>query len=68
MVRYKKAKDSVRYRFNVAFDESSMDIVVDDFTKSFAVRDMKKVFGPGLIRFQSHRCWMAIERISVKKS
>jgi hypothetical protein len=56
------------HRFAVAFDESRMKIGVDEFVKIFPVRDMKKVFGPGLIRFQSSRSWMALERILVEKS
>lgn len=55
------------HRFAVTFDESEVKVLIDDFTRTFRVKDMKKVFGPGLIRLQSHKCWMAVERISVKR-
>jgi hypothetical protein len=51
------------HEFRVRFDESHLSVQVDDFKKRFELGEMKKVFGPGLIRFQSFRTWMAIRRL-----
>lgn len=39
---------------------------VDDFTAGFEVARMPKVFGPGLIRFQSFRSWMSLIEIDLR--
>jgi hypothetical protein len=44
-----------------------LSVAVDDFKASFDVPRMAKVFGPGLIRFQSFRSWMDIREISVSE-
>lgn len=54
------------HRFRVAFDESALRIEVDDISVDRPVAEMPKVFGPGLIRFQSHLSWMAISRIGLQ--
>ncbi len=51
--------------FRVTFNETELNIQVDDFTLKFQVAQMKKVFGAGLIRFQSYGCWMGIKKIKV---
>jgi hypothetical protein len=55
------------HEFSVRFDDSLLRIKVDDFSKTFRLAGMKKVFGPGLIRFQSSRTWMALRHIRVAK-
>jgi hypothetical protein len=54
------------HRFRVLFNESILEIQVDDFHRTFQVAQMKKVFGPGMIRFQSHMSWMSIKHLKVE--
>jgi hypothetical protein len=42
-----------------------MNLQVDDFSESFEVAKMKRVSGPGLIRFQPYKSWMAIKEAKV---
>jgi len=51
------------HEFRVRFDETRLSVQVDDFRMVFELAKMKKVFGPGLIRFQSFKTWMAIRRL-----
>ena len=53
------------HSFRVVFNESVLNVQVDDFEKSFKVSEMKKVFGDGLLRFQAARGWMAISSLKV---
>lgn len=53
------------HHFKIVFNESTLSVQVDDFSHSFQVAQMKKVFGPGLIRFQSFNSWMAISQVKV---
>ncbi len=53
------------HHFRVVFDESALAVQVDDFSQTFQVSQTSKVFGPGLIRFQSHQTWMAVSRVKV---
>jgi hypothetical protein len=53
------------HSFQVVFNESYLSVQIDDFSRSFQVAEMKKVFGGGLIRFQSYGCWMGIKKIKV---
>ena len=53
------------HRFRVVFNESILSVEVDDFSHTLQVPQMKKVFGPGLIRFQAARSWMAIKHVKV---
>lgn len=53
------------HHFQVTFNEKELSIQVDGFNRTFQVGEMKKVFGPGLIRFQSYGCWMGIKKIKV---
>lgn len=53
------------HNFKVDFSKSNLKIRVDDALYTFALKDMKKVFGPGLIRFQSSTCWMALKQIKL---
>jgi hypothetical protein len=57
------------HHFRVLFNESVIEVQVDDFVApSIKVASMEKVFGEGLIRFQSHMCWMAIKELTVRDS
>lgn len=56
------------HHFRVVFNQSILSIEVDDFSQGFEVAQMKKVFGPGLIRFQPYRSWMAIKKVKVAES
>lgn len=51
--------------FRIVFSQSNLNLQVDDFSESFEVAKMKKVFGSGLIRFQPYRSWMAIKEVKV---
>lgn len=53
------------HHFRVIFNESALAVQVDDFSQTFQVSQMSKVFGPGLIRFQSHQTWIAVSRVKV---
>jgi hypothetical protein len=53
------------HQFRVRFDESILRVQLDDFETTFRLAEMKKVFGPGLIRFQAFRAWMAIRKLRV---
>ncbi len=53
------------HNFSISFDDSILRVQVDDFPRAFHLKDMKKVLGPGLIRFQSWGTWMAIKQIKV---
>lgn len=53
------------HHFRVVFNESVLSVKVDDFSHTFQVAQMKKVLGPGLIRFQAHKSWMAINQVKV---
>ena len=51
--------------FHIVFNETILSVQVDDYSRLFQVSQMKKVFGPGLIRFQAHSTWMAIKKVKV---
>lgn len=51
--------------FRVACNQSNLEIQVGDFRHSFPVGSMKKVLGPGLIRFQAHMSWMALRNLTL---
>jgi hypothetical protein len=51
--------------FTIAFDHEALQIRVDDFTARFPVAQMRKVLGPGLIRFQAYRTWMGLRSLSL---
>ena len=53
------------YRFGVKFDSKKLSIKINDFKKDFNIKDMPKVFGAGLIRFQSYLTWMRLREINV---
>jgi hypothetical protein len=53
------------HQFRIRFDESVLRVQIDDFDMTFKLAEMKKVFGPGLIRFQSSMTWMALRRLRV---
>jgi len=53
--------------FQVSFDNNHLAVHIDDFSNRFDVINMLKVFGPGLIRFQSYKSWMAIKELEVKE-
>lgn len=53
--------------FRVLFNDSVLECQVDDYVAPpMKVASMEKVFGEGLIRFQSHMCWMRIKRIEIR--
>lgn len=53
--------------FRVLFNDSILECQVDDYVAPpVNVVTMPKVFGEGLVRFQSHRSWMRIKRIEVR--
>lgn len=56
---------SKSYSFKIVFNEKILFVQIDDFSREFEISKMKKVFGEGLIRFQSYGCWMAIKRIKL---
>ncbi len=51
--------------FRLLFDEKALKVEVDELSNTFPVASMKKVFGPGLIRFQAYKSWMAIGRLTI---
>jgi len=53
------------HSFELEFSASTLSVQVDGCSATFPVADMPKVLGPGLIRFQSHVCWMGISRIGL---
>ncbi len=53
------------HRFKIDFNETVLDIQIDEFHHVFQVDRMEKVLGSGLIRFQSHMSWMAIKQLAV---
>ena len=52
--------------FCVSFDNSRLQIAVNGFSAERDVTRMPKVFGPGLIRFQSFRSWMSLVEVDVR--
>ena len=52
--------------FFVSFDNRRLQIAVNGFSAEFEVARMPKVFGPGLIRFQSFRSWMSLIEVDVR--
>jgi hypothetical protein len=55
------------HNFHIVFDESNLTVQVDDFGPvSFSVPKMQKCLGPGLIRFQSSKSWMALKEITLE--
>lgn len=56
---------SAEHPFEITFSESALAIRIDECSSMFPIADMPKVLGPGLIRFQSHVCWMAISRLAL---
>ncbi|MFA4846285.1 MAG: hypothetical protein WC654_07060 [Patescibacteria group bacterium] len=62
-----KIDEASFHHFSVRFDPVSLVVGVDDFVKPFNVAQMKKVFGPGLVRFQSYGSWMAVKNIKLEK-
>lgn len=53
--------------FHIIFDDSKLNITIDDFSKEFQIKEMEKVFGEGLIRFQSLKSWMVIKKININE-
>jgi len=50
----------------VHFDEKKLTVGVDDFSSSIDVATMPKVFGSGLIRFQSWLSWMSLISLDIQ--
>jgi hypothetical protein len=53
------------HSFELEFNDSEFNIAIDDFSIGFQVSDMKRVFGPGLVRFHATRSWMEISDLSI---
>lgn len=51
------------HHFHIRFTQDMLLLEVDDFSTSLDVARLPKVFGPGLIRFQSSLSWAAIKGI-----
>lgn len=61
-----KINTDVFYNFQISFDESKLDVQIDDFhPKPFDVKKLKKDLGPGLLRIQASKSWMAIKHIKL---
>jgi hypothetical protein len=54
------------HEFHVQFDEKNLTVGVDDFSSSIDVATMPKVFGSGLIRFQSSLSWMSLISLDIQ--
>jgi len=68
MLRQATKIDVVRdHVFQIRFDRKTLRVKVDDFEATFQVAKMPKVFGPGLIRFQCFRCWMALVEVTLSE-
>lgn len=66
ILRYPTPIDLTSYHhFKIDFNNTILDIQIDDFHHGLPVHQMKKILGPGLIRFQSHMSWMAIKQLTV---
>jgi hypothetical protein len=57
---------SAEHRFEISLTGSDFSIRVDDVARSFALNELPKLLGPGLIRFQSHLAWMGISQIRLE--
>jgi hypothetical protein len=54
---------SAFHHFHVRFTPDLLHLSIDDFSTELKVASLPKVFGAGLIRFQSSRSWAAIKAI-----
>jgi hypothetical protein len=57
---------TANHKFNVHFDDKKLTVGVDDFSRSIDVATMPKVFGSGLIRFQSSLSWMSLISVEIE--
>lgn len=57
---------TAEHRFEITFTESDFSIRVDDVSRCFAVDELPKLLGPGLIRFQAHLAWMGISHVRLE--
>lgn len=57
---------SADHFFSITFEQSALQIVVDNFNAAFPIADMKKALGPGLIRFQAYRTWMGLRTLKLR--
>lgn len=53
------------HSFEVVFNERMLRVEVDGFSHTFQVEDMKRVLGPGILRFHATRAWMDITKITL---
>lgn len=58
---------SIFHKFEILFSMDILDITIDDFSTQMKLENLPKVFGPGLIRFQSWNSRMKIKNISVSE-
>ncbi|MBM3241846.1 hypothetical protein FJZ31_36715 [Candidatus Poribacteria bacterium] len=54
--------------FHIVFNESILSVELDDFFRTFQVAQMKRVLGPGLIRFQAFGSWMIIKCLRITEA
>lgn len=52
--------------FRISFNDKILQVEIDNFSRSFRVEEMPKVFEKGLIRFQAYLCWMALKRFRLE--
>jgi hypothetical protein len=55
------------HKFSIKFDNKYLYLEIDDFSKRFDIEKMPKVFGPGLIRFQSYKSWMRLKEMNLSE-
>lgn len=54
------------HHFQITFSATTLRVSVDDFSRVFPLAQMKKVLGPGVIRFQAYRTWMGLRSLSLR--
>jgi hypothetical protein len=55
------------HHFHIRFSQDLLLLTIDNFSTSLDLAKLPKVFGPGLIRFQSALSWMAIKEINASE-
>lgn len=57
---------SAEHQFEAVFNDSALSVRIDDIERIFPLREMTKLLGAGLIRFQSSLTWMAVRQITLE--
>lgn len=55
------------HHFRVSFNNEELMVSIGDFAHSIQIKNMDKVFGPGIIRLYSVRCLMGVKSIHLDK-